>query len=390
MNAPEGKFPFQLQQSLDALAWIIKHANEFSANPSKLAIVGDSAGGNMAAALCLKIRDLQGPKIDLQVLINPAPDLRCNGTIERQNDSLDTLRWQANQYVSYPGEVNNPYVSPINAHDLSNLPTTVILLAENDELRSDGECFAEILKKSGVPTFVFLQKGIGHLAGHGARASLQAKESLDVAVMALKNAFFKGNNFKEMILNVNDVFYNESRDSFDKIPFDPLLPDLLVKYGIGQEVLEIGSGAGALASWLIEQGYQVSCIEPAAQLVKQAEEKGLKVYATTIQDFEVDFQYDSIVAISSLIHVPKADLPAQIQKIFRLLKPHGIFFVSFIEGEDEGLEDPTKAGKLRYFAKWSEKELDDLFSSSFVLLENQKIYNKKMDRNFLLRVYSLK
>ena len=390
MNAPEGKFPFQLQQSLDALAWIIKHANEFSANPSKLAIVGDSAGGNMAAALCLKIRDLQGPKIDLQVLINPAPDLRCNGTIERQNDSLDTLRWQANQYVSYPGEVNNPYVSPINAHDLSNLPTTVILLAENDELRSDGECFAEILKKSGVPTFVFLQKGIGHLAGHGARASLQAKESLDVAVMALKNAFFKGNNFKEMILNVNDVFYNESRDSFDKIPFDPLLPDLLVKYGIGQEVLEIGSGAGALASWLIEQGYQVSCIEPAAQLVKQAEEKGLKVYATTIQDFEVDFQYDSIVAISSLIHVPQADLPAQIQKIFRLLKPHGIFFVSFIEGEDEGLEDPTKAGKLRYFAKWSEKELDDLFSSSFVLLENQKIYNKKMDRNFLLRVYRLK
>ena len=92
MNAPEGKFPLQVHQSLDALIWITKHGNEFSANPSKLAIVGDSAGGNMAAALCLMVRDLQGPKINLQVLINPAPDLRCNGTITRQDDSLDILR----------------------------------------------------------------------------------------------------------------------------------------------------------------------------------------------------------------------------------------------------------------------------------------------------------
>lgn len=189
MNAPEGKFPLQLQQSSDVLAWIINHANEFSANASKLAVVGDSAGGNMAAALCLKVRDLQGPKIDLQVLINPALDLRCNGTIERQNDSLDTLRWQANQYVSNPEDVNNPLVSPINALDLSGLPSALILLAEEDELRPDGEYFAERLRKSGVPTFVYLQKGIGHLAGHAARASLQAKESLDVAVSALKNAF---------------------------------------------------------------------------------------------------------------------------------------------------------------------------------------------------------
>jgi acetyl esterase len=189
MNAPEGKFPLQLHQSLDALAWIINHANEFSANPSKLAVIGDSAGGNMAAALCLMVRDLQGPKIDLQVLINPAPDLRCNGKIERQNDGLDLLRWQANQYLSNSEEMNNPYVSPINASDLSNLPTTLVLLAEKDELRSDGECFARRLKESGVPTFIYLQKGIGHLAGHAARASLQAKESLEVAVIALKNAF---------------------------------------------------------------------------------------------------------------------------------------------------------------------------------------------------------
>jgi len=199
MNAPEGKFPLQLLQSLDALTWITDHANEFSADSSRLAAVGDSAGGNMSTALCLMVRDQQGPKIDLLVLINPALDLRCNGTIERQNDSLDGLRWQANQYLSNSEEANHPYVSPLNASDLGNLPPTLILLAEKDELRPDGEQFAKRLRESGVPTFIHCQKGIGHLAGHGARVSSQAKESLDVAIIALKNAFLKGNHFKEMI-----------------------------------------------------------------------------------------------------------------------------------------------------------------------------------------------
>ncbi|MBS0627512.1 MAG: hypothetical protein JSS09_04805 [Verrucomicrobia bacterium] len=95
------------------------------------------------------------------------------------------------------------------------------------------------------------------MAGHGARASFQAKESLDVAVAALKSVFLKDSNFKEIVLNINNAFYNESGDSFDKIPFDSLLPNLLLKYGIGQNVLEIGSGVGALASWLAGQGCQV-------------------------------------------------------------------------------------------------------------------------------------
>lgn len=193
MNAPEGKFPFQLLQSLDVLTWIMDHACEFSTNALKLAVVGDSAGGNMAAALCLMVRDLQGSKIDVQVLINPAPDLRCNGTIEPQNDSLDVLRWQAHQYLSDSEEVYNPYVSPIHATDLSGLPITLILLADEDELKTDGDLFAKKLKEYGVITSVYCQKGIGHLAGHGARASSQAKESLDIAVKFLKSTFFKDN-----------------------------------------------------------------------------------------------------------------------------------------------------------------------------------------------------
>lgn len=96
LNAPEGKFPLPLEQCYDTLSWISENATEFSADASRIAVVGDSAGGNLAAALCLMVRDRCGPQIHLQVLINPAPDLTCNGTLDRQHDELDLLRWQAN------------------------------------------------------------------------------------------------------------------------------------------------------------------------------------------------------------------------------------------------------------------------------------------------------
>ena len=143
----------------------------------------------MAAALCLMARDRLGPNIKLQVLINPAPDLTCNGTLLRQDDSLDLLRWQAVQYVSDPNDTNNPYVSPLVASDLRGLPAAVVILAEQDDLRDAGQKYADRLQVAGVPTNVYCQLGINHLAGHGAKASPYARESLDIAVTALQKAF---------------------------------------------------------------------------------------------------------------------------------------------------------------------------------------------------------
>lgn len=189
LNAPEGKFPFPLEQCYDALLWSIEHSHELSANVAKLALVGDSAGGNMAAALCLMSKDRAGPKITLQVLINPAPDLTCNGTLSRQNDALDQLRWQALQYLSDPKDANHPYVSPLSASDLSGLPPALVILAEKDDLREAGQKYADRLKAAGIPTGTYCQQGINHLAGDGARASLRAQESLAVGVTALRQAF---------------------------------------------------------------------------------------------------------------------------------------------------------------------------------------------------------
>ncbi len=195
---------------------------------------------------------------------------------------------------------------------------------------------------------------------------------------------------EEDIDGINRDFYNLSGDSFDKIPFDPILLNLFHQYKIAGRILEIGSGAGALASHLTQKGCEVMCVEPAQELALKASAKGLKVYPVTIQNFKEEEQYDNVIAMSSLIHVPKAELPLQIKKIVSLLKPNGLFFVSFIEGEGEGLEDPTQMQKLRFFAKWNEIELEALLSPYFTLLENHRIYNQKMDRTFLLQVYILK
>lgn len=191
-NSPEGKFPLLLEQCYDALLWITEHAQAFRGDPTRLAVVGDSAGGNMAAALCLLARDRKGPTIDLQVLINPAIDLTGGGTIQRQgDDEPDLVRWYATQYVADPKDANSQYVSPIVAKDLTNLPSAVVILAERDYLRKAGQEYADRLISAGISTNVYIQWGVGHLAGNGARVSSLARESIDIAVAALRGAFYK-------------------------------------------------------------------------------------------------------------------------------------------------------------------------------------------------------
>lgn len=191
LNAPEGKFPLPLEQCYDALHWVIEQAKELKVDVTNLAVVGDSAGGNMAAALCLLSRDRKGPAIKLQVLINPSTDLTGKGTLKRQGDELDTMRWYASQYVADLSDVYNPYVSPLLAKDLTQLPTALIILAEKDDLRECGLLYANRLIEAGVKTNTYTQWNIEHLAGSGARASERAKESLDVVVAALLGSFRK-------------------------------------------------------------------------------------------------------------------------------------------------------------------------------------------------------
>lgn len=185
---------------------------------------------------------------------------------------------------------------------------------------------------------------------------------------------------------INNEFYNAYADSFDKIPFEDVFIPLLLKYlpFRSSDILEIGSGAGALALWLSKMGHKVTCIEPAERPAKKAKEKGLKVYLERFQDFSTSQKFDSLIAISSLIHIPRLEMTLQAQKLLHLIKPSGIIFISFLEGESEGFEDPTGCGKGRFFSKFTEAELNNLLSPYFSIVENHKIKVKRMKQSFFL------
>lgn len=186
---------------------------------------------------------------------------------------------------------------------------------------------------------------------------------------------------------MNSEFYNEYSEFFDKIPFEDSLIPLILKYLPSPgNILEIGAGAGALAAWMIKQGYEVICLEPAEKPAEKARLKGLSVITKRFQDYSTNLTFDGIIAISSLIHIPRSEMPLQIEKLSQLIKRGGTVIVSFIEGDSEGYEDPTGKGKMRFFSKFTQDELDSLLTPYFSIVESQKIEVKKMNQSFYLMV----
>ena len=153
---PEAKFPTQLDQSYATLNWISEHAAEFGADGSRIAVAGNSVGGNMAAALTLMAKDRQGPKISYQALLIPATDASVDTDSYHQ---YGTDRFLARSFMKYGWDLyapdaktrDNPYVSPLraSADELKGLPPTLVVTAENDPLRDEGEAYARKLKESG-------------------------------------------------------------------------------------------------------------------------------------------------------------------------------------------------------------------------------------------------
>lgn len=153
---PQAKFPTQLDQSYAALEWVAKHAGAFGADGSRIAVAGNSVGGNMTAALALMAKDRKGPKISYQVLLIPATDASVDteSYIKFAND-----RFLARAFMKYGWDLyapdaktrDNPYVSPLRAspEELKNLPPALLITAENDPLRDEGEAYARKLKDAG-------------------------------------------------------------------------------------------------------------------------------------------------------------------------------------------------------------------------------------------------
>jgi acetyl esterase len=166
-KAPEHKFPVPFDDCYAATTWVAANAAELGVDPARIGVAGDSAGGNIAAAACLKARDEDGPAIAYQLLIYPATDCDWDkpSTIENAEGYMlqrATMEWFWNHYVRSPSDAENPLVSPLRAADVSGLPPAFIVTAEFDPLRDDGELYADRLRDAGVPVKYTEYKGMIH------------------------------------------------------------------------------------------------------------------------------------------------------------------------------------------------------------------------------------
>jgi acetyl esterase len=183
--APEAPPPAQFDDAYTATGWVAKHAHELGVDPARLAVVGDSAGGTLAAAVALAARDLDGPAIACQVLIYPGldRDMAAASLTECADApilSRDDVRYLNELADADQGQPTSPYRVPAYATDLSGLPPAVVVTAECDPIRDWGERYATRLRDAGVQTTLTRYPGSYHgfvlQSAHLARGRLAVAE----------------------------------------------------------------------------------------------------------------------------------------------------------------------------------------------------------------------
>jgi acetyl esterase len=167
--SPEAKYPTAIEEIYAVLRWIAEHGAEHDLDPARIAVAGDSVGGNMTAATTILAKRRGGPDLAAQLLFYPVTDANFDtGSYERFATGYflrrDAMKWFWDQYTTDPAQRAQITASPLRASvdDLTGLPPALVIVAEADVLRDEGEAYAARLRTAGVPVTAVRYQGIIH------------------------------------------------------------------------------------------------------------------------------------------------------------------------------------------------------------------------------------
>jgi acetyl esterase len=192
--APEHKFPTAAEDAYGATAWVAAHAADLGIDASRIAVGGDSAGGNLAAAVTLMARDRGGPPLMFQALIYPVTHFNFDTPSYTENAegyflTQGSMRWFWGHYLASEADGEQPYASPLAAKDLGGLPPALIIAAEFDPLRDEDAAYAQRLREAGVDATYHCYDGTIHGFVQMEALLDAGKAAIEEVGAALKAAF---------------------------------------------------------------------------------------------------------------------------------------------------------------------------------------------------------
>jgi acetyl esterase/lipase len=192
--APEHKFPAAPEDCFAATRWVAANAAHFGGDPNRIAVGGDSAGGNLATVVALMARDRGGPRLRFQLLFYPAISAADDTPSQREfaDDgfllSRADMEWFWGHYLDSPADARNPHACPNRASSLAGLPPALVQTASHDPLRDEGEAYAEQMRRAGVKVKCTRYEGVTHAFANFADMLDKGRQGVEEAAAALRAA----------------------------------------------------------------------------------------------------------------------------------------------------------------------------------------------------------